>query len=262
MSQVDTSVRGPSDGFPRGTLMRKRLLAVAVSLPLLAGCATKRDLQDLQAEISQMQAAQERLLREVMSQNQTLLDSMSVQDIRLRGNIANQLLQIDRQLVQIQELTGQGQQGLADLRERLRLNEEAQRRAQASLETPEAGDADELFESAEGALQRGSLSTARAAFVEFVGAFPQHERTPEARLYLANILNEEGATDEALEEYLRILELHPDAPEAASALFRAALIERGQGNVERARTYLNQLTAAYPTSPEAGVARTELNRMR
>jgi TolA-binding protein len=242
--------------------MRSRLLAVVLLLPILGGCATKRDLQDLQTEISQMQAAQDRLLREIQRQNAMILDSISIQDVRLRGDFMNQMIQIERQLVQIQELTGQGQQGLAELRESMRVREEALRRAEMIADTTDIGDPDELFESAEGALQRGSLSTARAALEEFLSGFPTHERAPEARLYLGNILNQEGEPVLALEEYSRILELHPNAPEAASAMFQAAVVERERGNDERARAFFNQITTAYPDSPEARAARDELRRMR
>lgn len=242
--------------------MHNRLLAFALLVPILGGCATKGDLQTLQTEIGRMQANQERLIRELQRQNSAILDSLHVQDVRLRGDFTNQMVQLERHLVQIQELTGQGQQRLNELRETLRVREEAIERIESPLTAFDSGDAEELFASAEGALQRGSMSTARAGFDEFVRAFPQHPLTPEARLYLGAIMNEEGNPQQALEEYSRILELHPNAPEAASALYRAAIVERDRGNTDRARTMLNQLTAAYPGSPEAAVAREELRRLR
>jgi tol-pal system protein YbgF len=231
-------------------------------VPVLAGCATKGDLQNLQTEIRRMQADQERLIRELQRQNSTILDSLHTQDVRMRGDFTNQMVQLERQLVQIQELTGQGQQRLNELRETLRAREEAVQRLEVAQDPMDVGDADELFASAEGALQRGSMSTARVGFEEFVRAYPQHPLAPEARLYLGAILNEEGQPERALSEYSRILELHPSAPEAASALYRAAMLERDRGNSDRARSMLNQLTAAYPGSPEATVARDELRRMR
>jgi tol-pal system protein YbgF len=242
--------------------MSKRLLAAASFVLILGGCATKGDLQNLQAEIGRMQANQESLIRELQRQNTAILDSLHTQDVRLRGDFTNQMVQIERQLVQIQELTGQGQQRLEEMRETLRAREQALQQFNQTPTSVDAGDADELFASSEGALQRGSMSTAKAGFQEFVEAFPQHPLAPEARLYLGAILNEEGSPQEALAEYSRILELHPNSPEAASALYRAAIVERDRGNSDRARSMLNQLTAAYPGSPEAAVAREELRRMR
>jgi TolA-binding protein len=246
--------------------MYTRLLSVALMLPMLGACATKRDLQDLQTEIGEMRAAQERLLREIQQQNASIVDSLQVQDIRLRGDFTNQLVQIERQIVQVQELTGQGQQRLAELREALDAREEEARRAAAAqaaaVQNFGSSDPDELFASAESALERGSTATARAGFEEFVESFPQHPLAAAARLNIAGLFEEDGDETAALEEYSRILELHPDAPEAATALLAAALLQREAGNVDRARSMLNQLTAAYPGSPEATTARDELRRMR
>ena len=253
--------------------MYRRLLTVALLLPTLGACATKRDLQDLQAEIGEMRVAQERLLRElqqdIQRQNATILDSLQVQDIRLRGDVTNQLIGLERQIVQVQELTGAQQQRLGELREAIDAREqEAARREAAALAVASsaaattAGDPEELYASAQAALERGSTSTARAGFEEFVQAFPQHPRAATARLNVAALLEDEGDEDAAVEEYERVVELHPDAPEAATALLGAALLHREEGNVERARSMLNQLTAAYPRSPEATAARDELRRMR
>src|SRR5688572_13991214 len=117
-------------------------LPLALLIAMLAGgCATKRDLQTLQVGIGEMQEAQERLLRAIQQQNAAILDSLHAQDIRLRGDITNQIVQLERQLVQIQELTGQGQQRLAELREDLRAREEALQRAAAAANVMPTGDA-------------------------------------------------------------------------------------------------------------------------
>ena len=109
--------------------MSKRFLAVVLLFPLLGGCATKGDIRDLQANIGDVEASQQRMLNELRRQNEEILASLEAQDARLRGDLLAQLVQIERQLVQIQELTGQGQQRLAELRETLQRNERALRSA-------------------------------------------------------------------------------------------------------------------------------------
>lgn len=251
----------------------RRLLLL--SLPLfLGGClATQRDVRDLRAEMQASQSAQAALLREIRQeiqrQNALLLDSLSTQDVRLRGDIANRLVQIDRQLIQIQELTGQGAQELNELRQQFRASqEEAARVAAAAASAGGAagggatGDAAELFDSAREALDRGSYSTARAGFEEFIRLFPQHERAPAAQLYIGE--SREKATERApaLAAYGRLVELYPNSTQAPTALYRSALIEVAQNNRARARTLLNQLVTAYPRAPEVAQAREQLNRLR
>lgn len=247
--------------------MRPRLLALALVLPLMvSGCATKKDLRQLRDEMETMRSSQVTLLREIQRQNQMLLDSLSSKDIRLRGDISNRLLQMERQLVQIQELTGQGQQRLSELRQQLRSQEEAIRAAAAASAAQPGnaavGNPDEVFAAAQGALQRGSFTTARAGFEEFVRVFPQNPRVSEAQLAVGETFEKANDLPRALEAYGRVVELYPDAPHAATALYRSALIEAKRNNRSRARTMLNQVISAYPRSPEAPLARTELGRLR
>lgn len=243
--------------------MSRRLLALALALPLLGGCATKRDLRDLRTEIQSLQSQQEALLREIQRQNESILDSLSIQGVRLRGDLGNQLVQMERQLLQIQELTGQGQQQLAEVRRTLREREEAIRAVDtvSGGQAGAAGSPDELLSAAQAALERNSLTAARAGFQEFVRLFPDHPGAPEAQLGVGATY-EEADAERALEAYAAVVELYPDAPAAATALYRSALLEAGRDNTERARSLLNQITAAYPGSPEASLAREQLRRMR
>jgi tol-pal system protein YbgF len=244
--------------------MSRRLLVLALALPLLGGCATKRDLRDLRTEIQSMQAQQEALLREIQRQNGAILDSLNIQEIRLRGDLGNQLVQMERQLLQIQELTGQGQQQLAEVRQTLREREEAIRAAEAAGGAGAmgaTGDPAELFATAEAALERSSLTAARAGFEEFLRLYPEHARAPEAQLAVGQTYEQAEDAERALDAYARVLELYPNSPQAPTALLRAALLE-ADDDEDRARSMLNQIIAAYPRSPEAPLAREELRRMR
>lgn len=241
--------------------MMGRLLALAVLLATTAGCATKRDLRDLRDEMAASGAAQEQILRDLQRQTAAILDSISTQDVRLRGDLANRLLQIDRQLVQIQELTGQGQQQLSQLREAVRTREEVSYPFPDGTAAPD-GDAQELFDAASAALQRGSLSTARAGFEELARRFPNDPLAADALFGIGQARGEAGEMDQAIDAYTRVLELHPNHPRAPTSLLNIALLEAEDGDTERARAMLSQLIAAYPDSPEADRAAQELQRLR
>jgi tol-pal system protein YbgF len=243
--------------------MTHRLLALALLAPVLGGCATKRDLRDLRTEIDSLRMSQEAMSRDLQRQNATILDTLAAQDVRLRGDLGNQLVQIERQLIQIMELTGQGQQALAEFRRSLRTREEAIRAQQEPMAgQPDVGEPNELFATAQDALQRGSYRTAREAFEEFVRAFPQHPRASEAQLRVGEALVGANEPQRAFDAYGRVLELYPNSEHAPTALYRAALIELERKNDARARAMLNQVVAAYPNSPEAALARERLNRRR
>ncbi|CAN5896457.1 tol-pal system protein YbgF [soil metagenome] len=241
--------------------MRPRHLAPLLLCTLLAGCATKRDLRDLQTEVTSLRTSQEAMLREIQRQNAMLLDSVGAQTRRLRGDLGNQLVQIERQLVQIQELTGQGQRRLTEIREQMRGREEALSAGGLSESAPSAASPEELYNTSLAAFRRGSYSTARTGFEEFLRAYPQHALAAEAQFHVGESYAESRDLPRALEAYGRVLERYPQSPRAPTALFRGGTIELGRGNRDAARTMFNQLVTAYPRSPEAPQAREQLQRM-
>lgn len=241
--------------------MTPRHFAPLLLCALLAGCATKRDLRDLQDEVASMRNSQEAILREIQRQNAMLLDSVGTQTQRLRGDLGNQLVQIERQLVQIQELTGQGQRRLSEMREQMRAREEALVSGGSVDGGASAVSPEELYNTSLAAFRRGSFSTARTGFEEFLRAYPQHALAAEAQFHVGESYAESRDLPRALEAYGRVLERYPQSPRAPSALFRAGTIELERGNRDAARTMFNQLVTAYPRSPEAPQAREQLQRM-
>lgn len=248
--------------------MTPRLLAALLVVPLLGACATKRDVRDLRDEMAAMRASQDSVLRTMQRDNRTFLDSIAGQNARLRGDMAARFLQVDRQLVQIQELTGQGQQRLAELREQI--NSRAQQDAaprqpeSAGSDAAPAGSgatADELYETSLASLRRGSLQTARAGFQEFLRAHPGHRLAPDALFYVGETYNEAKDVTNALQTYAQVVQRYPSSPRAPTALYRAGTIEAGRGNRTEARALFNRVVQSYARSPEATLARDQLQRL-
>ena len=108
--------------------MRSRVLALA-SVALLGACALRSDVRNVEDQITQLRSVQDRRdqersrqLAEVIRLQQAMMDSLSSTRAavsQLRGDFANDLYEVQRQLVQLQELTGQSQQRLSELRTQL-----------------------------------------------------------------------------------------------------------------------------------------------
>ncbi len=258
--------------------MRRAALAL-LAVPLLGGClATQRDIQELRTQMRQDRASQEELLRDVLRRNQALLDSLTDQNVRLRGDVSTRLVAIERQLVQIQELTGQGQQQLTQLRQQIATREEEARRARAAAaeaarNAPPAaapdsaadapagggdGNAQEMYDAALGALRRGSVNAARAGFEEFLRAAPGHPRAADAQFNIGEAYAGGRNLERAIEAYGRVVDTYPTSPRAPAALLRIGRIEAGRGNRTQARARFNRIIADYPRSPEAADASREL----
>ena len=102
---------------------------LVVVLGLAAGCALKGDVRkvELQVEAARAEraradaerAAQIDSLRLLLAAVQQALTAQQAYLVQLRGDVRTDLLAVQQQLVQVQELTGQSQQRLSELRARI-----------------------------------------------------------------------------------------------------------------------------------------------
>jgi tol-pal system protein YbgF len=122
-----------------------------------------------------------------------------------------------------------------------------------------APTADEAYQAAMGAYRRGSLSTAREGFQEFLRIAPSDERAPDAQFYVGESYSRDP--DAAIAAYQRVVERWPSSPRASAALLRIAKLEIARGDRTEARAHLNQILRSYPRSDEAEEARTQLDRL-
>jgi tol-pal system protein YbgF len=235
-------------------------------LPLLGGCATRKDLRLLREEVTALREAQERSMREIQRQNRMMLDSLSSQQVRTRGDLMGRIAQLDRQVGQVRELAGQGQQRVEELAERIaREREEAARRAAApppDTATTAPANTEEVYNAALASLRRGSLVTARAGFQEFLRLSPQHRLAADAQFYVGETYADAKDVEQALQAYAGVVQQYPSSPRAATALYRAGTLEAARGNRKEARDLFGRVVQNYPNSPEAGLAKQELQKLR
>ncbi len=252
-------------------------LVVAAASP---GCATKHDIRDLQAQILAVQARQDSLFRVLQRQNREVLDSVRGTTellVRVRGDLGHQLLDMEQQLVQVQELTGQGQRRLQELNTQL---QQRQQQLQGEVQpdtgarpvplpgggpvtagAPTPTSAIDLYALGQAQLQNGAAGTARIAFQQLLRNFPGDSLAPAAQYGIAESYATEDV-DRALREFDRVVEQYPSSPRAPAALLRAGELQQQRGNVARAREYFQRILARYPSAPEAAQARRRLQSLR
>lgn len=253
--------------------MRARTLFAALLLPLATACvATKQDVEELRLDMAQQRTQQDSIFRILVRRTEIMLDSLSHQNVRTRGDMSNRLLAIERQLVQIQELSGANQAQLSELRRQIeqRAAEERRRQQEAADAAAEAspggggtaaGDPTELYEAAQAALRRGSVGTARAGFEEFLRTNPQHRLAADAQYNIGQSWEQGREPANAITAYGRVVELYPTSARAPAALLRMGRLELGRNNRTEARARFNAIVQRYARSPEATDARAELQRL-
>ena len=246
------------------------------------------DVQTLRAERSRQDSVMQQRFTELMASLQTTNDSvrsMSNRVTRLQGDVRGDLFQMNQQLIQIQELTGQSQRRLQELRSSLEARQQeavpvspsptprdsagaaapgAQTPPGAAPAGPPAGSPgpNQLFQSSLDQMRRGSPASARRGFEELLRLYPTSELAGEAQFYIGEALAAEGNLAAADTAYGTVVARYSESPRAPTALYKRALLLQQRGNVALARTALNELLRRYPRSDEAQLARDRLRTMQ
>lgn len=275
-------------------------LAPLALLPALGCFATREDVRLLQADVlasraqrTQSDSATRAQLTQVIVALGTVVDSVSLVSgrlNRLQGDVRGELYSLSQQLIQVQELSGQSQRRLQELRSAL------EQRAQEAVPAPvpaggvaiapsstgplpapsvnaplpvsppaPAGAApgpNTLFQISLDQLRRGSAAAARTGFQELLRQYPVSDVAGEAQFYLGEAYSAEGNRSAADSAYAMVEERYPASPRASTALYKRALGVEAAGNAPSARALLTQLIEKYPRSDEAALARERLRVMR
>lgn len=275
-----------------------RLAPAAVALAT-AGCfATRQDVVTLQQDLNTVRtetarsdSARRAQLDRVVSTVRAVSDSLSQVSVRLarfQGDVLGRMTSQDEQLLTIQELTGQSQRRLQELRADL------ERRGSSSAAVPAGGVSagpsaaggsagtvasatttgsaaaataggpgpNQLFQIALDQLRRGSTGAARTGFQDLLRQYPTDENAPEALFYVAETHASDGNVAAADSTYLQVVERYPAAPRAATALYKHALVLQQNGRAAEARAAFQDVIGRYPRSDEASLARDRVRPTR
>src|SRR3989441_3520709 len=260
------------------TICGVRRNALVLTLGLVAGCALKGDVrkvelqvQALQADVAKSDAARAAERDTILAAVRLLQQALATQQaylVQMRGDLRTELLSVQQQLVAVQELTGQSQQRLTELRSRIESRAQQPDNAGPSGGNPvgpsgnPAGPGpDQMYDVSLQQYRRGSLATARLGFREFLRVFPTHERAPDALFYIGESF-EQSAPDSAAPAYDQLVKTYPTSPRAPSALYKLGLLAEQRGDKATARTFYARVIATYPRSPEADLARQNQQRLR
>jgi tol-pal system protein YbgF len=265
--------------------------AVLAALALLSACATKGQVELLQNEVHVMRienarrdSARAAALAVVLRLQDQIVDSIAAGrealrtlDVRLQGDLTD----VQRQLLQVQELTGQSQQRLSEMKAQLDTRAEMIAAASGAVPGPPpaapgdtgargaapapaapAGTADQMYQGARQQLNRGSLATARRGFQDFLAAYPTNALVPDA-LYSVGETFYFTSPDSAVAYYTQVVTRFPKSVKASTSLYKMGrLMEDQKKDPAQARTYYERLLKEYPSAAEVDLARNRLRNLR
>lgn len=251
-------------------MIRRIAPVLALATVALGGCALRSDVRRLEEQLTTMQDDNDRRdslraaqLTQILALQRQASDSLAAVQASLlafRGETLGQLYDVQKQILQVQELTGQSTRRLNELRGDLDA-----RGQQLSGATPAAGGAAnasavQMYEASLQQLRRGSPTTARAGFRQFLEQYPTAAEAPDALYFIGESFGTE-APDSAAAYYTQVADRFPASARAASALYRLGVMAESSKDTTAARGYYQRLIAKYPTSNEAALARDRLKAL-
>lgn len=253
------------------------LIAPAV-LVTAGGCfATRSDIEVLQQDLAVMRAESARSdslrrgqldsLARIIIQVNDSVRMVSARVTRMSGDVRGDLYSLGQQLLSIQELTGQSQRRLQEMRATLEA-----RQATAGNVPVGPGDTatrgattpgpNQLFQLAQDQLRRGSTRAARMGFNDLLTQYPTADIAGEAQYYLGETFRMEGNPGAADSVYLIVLSKYPQSPRAPTALYKHAQHLEATNKATEARAAYQRLVREYPRSDEAVLAQERLRGIR
>lgn len=239
----------------------------------LGGCALRSDVRRLEEQLTDVRDETQRRdsvraaeLSRVIALQQATLDSLQAtrQAITsLRGEMTGQLYEVQKQLVQVQELTGQSTRRLSELRADLDARGQEIGAAEgAPAGAPAAGNpsATQMYEASLQQLRGGSNTTARAGFRQLLSQYPEAPQAADALYFIGESFATESP-DSASAYYAQVVQRHPSSPRAAGALYKIGLLAESRKDTPAARTSYQRLVQQYPNSNEAALARDRMKAL-
>lgn len=256
-------------------------LAPVLALALASCLASKGDVALLESRMGAMdqaaaanaeaQRAQlDRVLAQLLAQlarDNDSVHAVSARLAKLQGDVQNDHYEMGRQILQLQELSGQSQRRIQELRASLEeRNSQAGAPPAVTRDTahaaPGAPGPAQLFQGALDQLRRGATGVARSGFEELLRSYPTTEDAPEAMVYIAETYAAERNLAAADSVYGLVIQKYPRSPRAATAWYKRALSMKAAGQSAAARAAFDRIIKDYPRSDEAALAKEQLRSIR
>ncbi|WP_373510562.1 tol-pal system protein YbgF [Thiocapsa sp.] len=132
-----------------------------------------------------------------------------------------------------------------------------------SLPSPETtgGSERDGYAAAFELLKERKYDEAQTAFNDLLRRYPQGQFTDNARYWLGETYYVQRNYPAALAELDRLVQLSPDSPKVPGAMLKIGYIQYEQKQLDQARAVLEDVVKRYPSSTEARLARSRLERI-
>ena len=257
-----------------------KLSTLSLTLPLfVGGCffATKSDFDRLQQDVVGTRATsnaadsvQRAYLIEVTRTVRSLSDSINALSRRVNGlktATETDLADMKQDISQLQDLSGQSEQRLRDMRAAVeektgQVEPAATDSGAATTGAPAGPGPAQLLQAGRDQLLKGGNVAARAAFSELITKYPKSDLVPEAMFFTAQAFAAERNVEAADQQYSALITRFPNSPRVPTAMYKRALQLQASKKTADARRLLQEIIKRFPRSDEAALADERLQSMK
>ncbi|MDP9205392.1 MAG: tetratricopeptide repeat protein [Gemmatimonadota bacterium] len=254
-------------------------LAFSFIVLVSGGCffATKQDFEKLQQDIvvsrassSAADSVQRTELVDVSRSMRTLSDSINALSRRLsamRTASESEMTAMKENISQLQDLSGQSEQRLRDVRAALETRQQEtvpapDNPASSSTAASTGPGPLQLLQAGRDQLLKGGNVAARSAFSELISHYPTSEYVPEAMFYTAQAYTAERNLPAADAQYVALISRFPSSPRVPTAMYKRALHLQSQKKTAEAKKLFQDIIKRFPRSDEAALADERLQSIR
>ena len=261
--------------------MSKTSLLIFAAPLILGGCffATKSDFDQLQQDVVGTRASsnaadsvQRAYLVEITRNMRTLNDSVNALSRRvnsMKTATESDLAAMKEDIQQLQDLSGQSEQRLRDMRAAIEDKSTqpaplpADTTASASGASPVGGPGPaQLLQAGRDQLLKGGNTAARAAFAELIQKYPRSDLVPEAMFYTAQAYAAERNNEAADAEYASLIQKYPKSARVPTAMYKRALSLQAAKKTAEAKRMYQDIIKRFPRSDEAALADERLQTIK
>jgi tol-pal system protein YbgF len=247
-------------------------------LLLASGCATPGQVRRVETQVAALERSQARAdsaraaeLTTIIAMQQRGMDSLAaLARVLARNGRDNQaeFTEVRRSLLTLQELAGQSQRRLSELRNQLEVrgadptvvSAPGDTTPRAATTAPPAASAEAMYQAARAQSQQGSVMSARLGFRRLLDLYPTSPLAPDATYGLADTFDP-AQPDSASVYYSAVVAKYSKSSRAPMALFKLGKLAERRQDRAGARSYYQAVVDRYPQSDEAKLARDALRAL-
>jgi tol-pal system protein YbgF len=248
---------------------------IAITLFLLVGCATTRDLRSvqgqLQGQIQELQQKVDSLKGKVSSEMQQsgVNFETSLEQLRQENKILKTNIDEDRELLNkiandVETLKREYEAMGSTVTKEKKEDTVASPAPQAAPLTTKAEeeepkeDIEGTYQKAYGTFKEGDYPNAVKQFEAFLDTYPQSKYADNAQYWIGECYYKKADYERAIVEYEKVIKKYPRGDKLPSAILKEGFAFLELGDRANAKLLFNKVLKQYPHSPQAEIAAKKL----